>query len=128
MRSPIPPQAIAGARRQLEALLVATCTITSYATTTSASGATKRGTATTTADVPCRVELRDQEPDGRVDQSDNERFGDASWVVFLPHTTVVDEGDTIDVDDAPDPVLVVVGVSDRQTDSFLLQAFCKERT
>lgn len=123
----IPTQAIDGARRHLESLLTQTCSITTGGTTKGASGATKKVAGTPRTGVPCRVELRDQEPDGRVQTSERERFEDAAWVVYLAHDTEVHTLDTIAVDGAPSPALTVVGVSDRIADPFLLQAYAKER-
>lgn len=77
--------------------------------------------------VPCRVELIDQDPSDQRLLTEAERHEAATHNVFFRHDANVQEGDTIEVTGATAGVLRVVGLSDRQTDGYLLQANARER-
>lgn len=124
MSRAIPAQALAGARQSLAALMADTCTV-KRSTSSRTGAATIVGTpATVTTGVPCRVELVDQNPNESQRLAVMERYTDATHNVFFNYNANVLERDTLVI--ASGQTLRVIALADTQTESFLLNAICKE--
>lgn len=126
----VPPQAIAMARSTLGSLMTDRCiqhrpqTQRKGAATVPVFDVDGRDPVIAT-DVPCRVELIDQNPDGSPRLVDQERFEDVTHNVFFRYDQDVQAGDWIELAGDED-ALQLVAVSNLQTDGYLLQAIAKE--
>lgn len=126
----VPTQAIAMARATLGSLMTDTCI--QHRPTVERQGAATvpvydvdgRDPIIAT-DVPCRVELVTDKPEGSAQLVNLERFEDVTHNVFFRYDQDVKAGDWIELAGDEDE-LQIIAVSTLQTEGYLLQAVAKE--
>jgi hypothetical protein len=123
--SAIPATSLAGARSALNTLLADTCTIERSTQSRTGAATVKSAPATIATGVPCRVEVRRLEPEGKPSVAGSDRHVEATHIVQFAYGQDVQQGDTI-VHDQGLGTFHVVGLTNRTSQSFTLQVLAKE--